>query len=400
MPATQMLDDAELEALLEGGEADRVERKAGLGDRHAICETICAFANDLPGRGKPGVIFVGINPDGTPSKLEITDEVLRTLSQMRSDGNILPPPTMTVEKRIIKGSPVAVVIVYPSDSPPVRYRGRTWVRVGPRRDVATLADERMLNERRLSAALSFDQRPVRGATLDELDLRAFEREYLPRAVDPDTLAANDRDLEEQLRSLRFLQREPTPNAAALLLFGRDPLRWLPGSYVQFLRLDGTHPTDPIRDQKEIAGPLPQVIRFTEDVFEANISTATQITGVPTEVRRPDYPIEALRQVFRNAVMHRTYESNAPVRVTWFDDRVEIWSPGGLYGNVTPESIWKGATDYRNPLVAEGLKVLGFVQRFGVGLALTRRALERNGNPEPQFDFQPTAVSVTIRRAHA
>lgn len=97
-------------------------------------------------------------------------------------------------------------------------------------------------------------------------------------------------------------------------------------------------------------------------------------------------------------MHRTYEhTNAPVRVSWFSDRIEILSPGGPYGTVTAETFGRpGLADYRNPSLAEALKNLGFVQRFGAGIPTARRELAQNGNPPPEFTVEPTYVSVTMR----
>jgi ATP-dependent DNA helicase RecG len=126
------MTDAELVALLRDPESDRVERKASLSDREKIREAICAFANDLPNHGKPGVIFVGVRDNGECANLTVSDELLRSLADMRGDGNILPFPTMIVQKRTLDGCELAVVIVYPSGDPPVRCRGRVWVRIGPR----------------------------------------------------------------------------------------------------------------------------------------------------------------------------------------------------------------------------------------------------------------------------
>ncbi len=128
--------DAELEALLDDVESDRAERKELLrGDApDKIRQAVCAFANDLPGRGRPGLVFIGAKDDGSPSDLTVTDELLRQLADMRSDGNILPLPSITVEKRNLKGRDMAVVAVLPADAPPVRYKGRIWVRTGPGRD--------------------------------------------------------------------------------------------------------------------------------------------------------------------------------------------------------------------------------------------------------------------------
>ncbi|MCL6613251.1 MAG: hypothetical protein K6U03_01305 [Firmicutes bacterium] len=102
---------------------------------------------------------------------------------------------------------------------------------------------------------------------------------------------------------------------------------------------------------------------------------------------------------QNALMHRDYHgSNAPVRLTWFVDRVEIQNPGGPFGQVTRENFGRpGVTDYRNPHVAEALRNLGYVQRFGVGIQIARKVLAENGNPEPEFDVQENHVLVTVRK---
>ena len=173
--------DQELEVLLANTEGDLAERKESWrGDApDAARQAVCAFANDLPGHGKPGVLFVGVKDDGSPSGLPITDELLRTLADIRPDGNMLPPPFLTVQRRRLRDVDVAVVTVLPSDSPPVRYRGRIWVRVGSRRAVATAQDERILNEKRRYGDQPYDLRPVHGATLADLSRARFEENYLP-----------------------------------------------------------------------------------------------------------------------------------------------------------------------------------------------------------------------------
>ncbi len=186
------MDDRELETLLNDLELDGVERKASIADRDKICEAICAFANDLPNHRKPGVLFIGINDDGSCANLHITDKILLTLSDWKSNGNILPFPMMTVEKRKLRGCELAVVIVEPSGAPPVRYKGRTWIRVGPRRAIATPEEERRLAEKRRARDLPFDIHPVPSATLEDLDVDLFRRVYLPSALPIDILEQNQR----------------------------------------------------------------------------------------------------------------------------------------------------------------------------------------------------------------
>lgn len=396
-------NDAELELALADIESDRVERKESLaGDAPTtVREAICAFANDLPDHRQAGIVFVGARNDGTPTGQPITDELLLTLAAMKTDGNIVPPPTMSVEKRMLRGTDIAVVTVTPSDAPPVSYRGRIWIRVGPRRAIATAQDERILNEKRRFRDRTFDAHPVTTATLADLSRTRFEEEYLPAAVAPDVLAANERSYEQRLAAAKMVTSpdQPVPTVAGLLVLGTRPADFFPGAYVQFLRIDGTSLSDPIKDDATISGPLPDLLRRLEEKLEAHNEVAVDLTSGPTEQRFPLYPLTALQQLVRNAVLHRTYEaSNAPVRVTWFNDRIEIANPGGPFGAVTQATFGRpGVTDYRNPVLAEALKVMGYVNRFGVGIQTARDALAKNGNPPLEFSVEPTWILATVRR---
>lgn len=394
------MDDNELEILLNDLESDRVERKASLADRDRICEAICAFANDLPGHDQPGVLFVGVHDDGVCANLSITDDLLLNLSHVRSDGNILPFPTMTVQKRTIGGCELATVIVEPADAPPVRYRGRVWVRVGPRRAIATAEEERRLSEKRRARDIPFDIRPIHSAALSDLDLEFFRRDYLPAALPPEVIEENQRTEEEQLSSLRFLflGPQPIPTVLGILVVGKDPRGFMPGAYIQFLRIEGTTLMDPIKVQKEIDGALPDVLRILDETLETHISTASSIMEGPLEVRHADYPVVALQQLARNAIMHRSYEgTNAPVRITWFADRIEIQNPGGPFGQVTRGNFGQpGITDYRNPHLAEVMKNLGYVQRFGLGIQIARDQLLKNGNPTLEFVPEDAHVLAIVR----
>ena len=388
--------DAELEPLMADMESDSVERKESAADGRRIRRNVCAFANDLPGNGRPGVVLVGVRDDGTCASLPIDDDLLVRLSNIHGEGDILPLPSMTVQKRRLNGCDVAVVTVEPSADPPVRYRGRVWVRVGPSVREGSVEDERLLSERRRAADLSFDSRPANGIKLEDLDMDFLCDHYLPAAVAAEVLDRNRRTIEQQLRSLRLVQAD-RPTWGALLAFGRDPQGRLPGAYVQFLRIGGIEITDPIRNQKQLTGRLDDVVRRLDDLLDLNVSVHTEVVGARRERQQPDYPVDALRQLAYNAVMHRSYEgTNTPVRVYWYADRVEIASPGGLYGRMTRENFGKGDTDYRNPLLAEIMHHLGFAQRFGLGVPLARRLLAANGNPEPEFHFEPARVVVTVR----
>ncbi len=388
---------AELEALLLDLESELTERKESASDRSKIRRTICAFANDLSNHGKPGILFIGAKDDGSCAHLTITDEIITTIAQMRSNGDILPQPSLSVEKITLRGGDMLVVQVYPSDAPPVRCKGRIWIRAGSTVREATPEEERRLSERRRSRDLPFDHRPAGDATLNDLQINFFKETYLPSAVEADVLEQNQRSLEQQLRLLRFLAANDKPTYGAVLVFGKDPLSFVPGAYLQFVRFHGSAVDDPVKDQKQISGPLCEMISKLDDLLNINISTASNPAAGPIEARTPDYPVVALRQLARNALMHRAYEqANAPARIYWFDDQVEISNPGGLYGHVTCENLGRGATAYRNPLLAEAMRVLGYVQNFGAGIPMAEAALSKNGNPPIEFRIEPTFFFATIR----
>jgi len=304
-----VLTPDQLRALMADIESDRVEKTTSTRNTDKLGEAVCAFANDFPGHRQPGYLLVGVDDDGHAGGLIVTDELLRALGDLRSNVNLEPLPAMTIQKYTVEGGDVAVVEVMPSDLPPVRYKGRVWIRVGPSRRGANQQEERILTERRTALQRTFDARPCHGSTSKDLIPDLFLVTYLPAAV--------------------------------------------------------AH-----------AYPV------AESVLRERTET--------------DYPPVAIRELLLNAIMHRSYESNAPVRFYWYDDRIEIQNPGGLYGMASPENF-PGQTDYRNPVVAGAMATLGYVNAFGRGVIRAQEALRRNGNPAAEFALEPSHVLATIRR---
>ena len=142
-----------------------------------------------------------------------------------------------------------------------------------------------------------------------------------------------------------------------------------------------------------------MLRLTVEKLKAHNRRAIDVTSGDTHEITALYPLPAIQQIVYNAVLHRTYEqTNTPVRIHWFNDRIEIISPGGPYGNVTPENFGKpGVTDYRNPNLAATMKIFGFIQAFGRGIAIARNEMKRNGNPEIELLADRTNVLCILRK---
>ncbi len=395
-----MLSEAELLQMMADLESDRVERTMSTSDMDKFCIATCCFANDFPGHGEPGFLLVGVQNDGKPSGLRVTDQLLLTLGNVRANGNVLPVPATKIYKMTLSdgSGDVGIMEVLPSDLPPVRYKGQVWIRNGPRRQVASETEERHLTERRVSSARTFDARPCRESTIGDLATDLFLNTYRPQAVSADVIEQNNRDLRQQLAALRFYDlAHDCPTNAGILLFGKDPRYWLSGAYIQFLRLSGDRlESAEVMIEKEIAGDLLSVLRELDLLLDSQLASHPTPLSTLREQTESDYPRFAVRELLMNTVMHRDYESTAPVRFYWFADRIEIQNPGALYGEATPANFPR-QNAYRNPVIAEAMKNLGYVNRYGSGIERAQAALKENGNPEAAFNFETTYFLAILRR---
>ncbi|MBM3739878.1 MAG: transcriptional regulator [Acidobacteria bacterium] len=317
-----MITEAELLALLRDPESYRVERTVSTTDTAKFSQAVCAFSNDMPGSRLPGYLLVGASDKGDPSGLKVTDAILQNLAALASDGNILPSPAIVVEKVTLSSGEgdIAVVEVQPSPLPPVRFRGQTWIRRGPRRAIASDAEESILIERRTAAARTFDAQPCAGADLHELALSLFTNTYRPLAVDAETIAESHRPVEHQLAALRFFDLPRNcPTYAGLIVLGKDVLRWLPNSYVQFVRYGGITLADEVHSENEFRGDLLTLVRDLSAFVKLMVGTRPVRVSALEERRVADYPETAVRELLMNAVLHRSYELPAPIRFYEFSD---------------------------------------------------------------------------------
>ena len=395
-----MISEQELRERLDDLESDRVERTISTTDTDKFCEAICAFANDMPANSQAGYLIIGArDKDGAIEGIEVTEKLLQQLSNYADSGQIIPLPSITVEKVSLSEGDLAVVEVRPSDMPPVRYRGRAWIRRGPRKAIANEQEERVLTEKRMHHARSFDLRPCRGCGHDDLVLDLFQLTYRNAAIAPELIAENDRDMLLQMASLGFwCTAEKCATNAGAILFAEEPLNWFPGAAIQYVRYEGDALDSEPLDERRFEGDLIAMLREIDSFLKTLFPSRPEAVSALREKNRTPYPMPAVRELLMNAVMHRDYESNAPIRLYWFNNRIEIQNAGGLYGSVTPETF-TNQNDYRNPKIAEAMKTLDYVNNFGRGIARAQRSLRENGNPPAEFDIsEPTHFLATVREA--
>ncbi len=391
-----MTDD--LAARLGRQESACLEFKQSAADRDALRRAICALANDLCRQGG-GDLLIGVDKHGNAvADVDVSDQALCALTDLRDDGRILDRPSLTVQVERFQERPIVRIHVEASATPPVRFDGRVWVRPGPTTRKASPEDERVLAERRLAAAVPFDSQPCQQATVDDLDLGAFGSNYLPAMVSMEVREENGRPVGQQLAALDLTDASGHPTVLGVLVLGYAPTSFLPGAYVQFARFDGVGMESVIIDEKEFRDNVLTMATPLEATLASHLRTAIVEKGPFQERPQPDYPIAALREVCMNALMHRNYQSSyAPVRILWFHDRIEVSNPGGPFGQVNEENFDR-VNDYRNPSLASAMKALGYVNRFGRGVGRIRAAMQTNGNPPPEFRVDRSSWSVTLRSA--
>ena len=391
-----MITKNEIQELLQSTETYRVERTTSTGDMDKFQEAICAFSNDLPNSRKNGYLIIGAYDNGTLSGLNVDDALMKKIAAIRSDGNILPLPIMSVERFEFPGGDLLVAEVSPSLLPPVRYRGRTFVRIGPRRDIATEAEERILFERRTSYMATFDAMPCLGATINDIDVNYIKQEYLPQVIDTEVLVSDSRDVKEQLASIHLYDlTHDCPTNAAIILFGKNPRHFLPGFYIQYVRFAGKAIGGQVLNEKRFQGPLYRLLPELElFVSNAIITQRPVAISLFREKAVINYPNNALRELLMNACMHRDYQSNMPVRLYQFDDHIEIMNAGGLYGEARPENF-PTVNDYRNPIIAEAMKEMKYVNMFNQGIRRVQEMLRENNNEEATFDVSKLTVFEVI-----
>ena len=297
-----MITKDEIQSLLHSAETYRIERTVSTGNMDKFCEAICAFANDLPDSRKKGYLLIGAYDDGRLSGLKVDDNLLKKIAAIRSDGNILPLPVMTVDKMEFPEGDLLVAEVSPSLLPPVRYRGRVFIRIGPRRDIASEAEERLLTERRTAYMATFDATPCLGSTLDDLELDYIKNTYLPSVIDTDILSQDTRDLKEQMASIRLYDRtHDCPTYGAIILFGKNPRYYMPGDYVQYVRFSGKEKGGEVLNEKRFQGPLynmlPTLESFVSDAIIMQRPVAVSLFREKTII---NYPNNALRELMMYA----------------------------------------------------------------------------------------------------
>ena len=364
-------------ALRSDGEGPRLATLPAETGERRLAQTLAALAN-----ASGGTVLLTLPSAGQGNGDVIVDRAVQ--AALSCDPPLILPLPQCLE---IDGRAVVAVTVPPGLPHVYAHRGTYWqrqgganVRLGPR------ALHQLFVTR---SSPGLDSRPVPGAGPDDVDWEAVAA--YARSLPGRPPAAG---LDQLLRQRGGLDADGTPTHAGLLLFGRDPQRFLPAAEIILARYPGTEMGDQFL--KEVArGTLPDQIRRAEAFLAANMRRGARLQALERD-ERPEYPLPVVRECIVNAVAHRDYAIRGEeIRVCLFADRLEVYSPGRLAGHVTLENLVRERFA-RNQTLVQVLSDMGFVERLGYGIDRMLQLMQAEGLPAPAFAETANGFQVTLR----
>jgi ATP-dependent DNA helicase RecG len=374
-----------MEDLLALPEGKTLEFKRDLSSPKNLLKTLVAFANTAGGRAIIGVDDQTKQPMGVEFPLDDEERLCSLIAD-----SISPRLVPNIEMVTVQDRTLLIVEVYLSNARPHYLRSEgpetsVYVRLGSSN---RQADRELIGElRRSSQGVSFDAMPMPDLAESDLDVDVAQKCFGDR-----------RQLDQQgLLTLRLLcpdQGKLVPTKGAMILFGKNREFHLPDAWVQCGRFVGQDKAA-IFDHIELYDALPQMVDSMMLFLKKHAMRGADFS----EIRRRDVwsiPLGILREVVINALVHSDYsQRGAPIRVAFFDDRIEVENPGILLPGMTIEDMKQGISKIRNPVIARVFRELELIEQWGSGVRQIFREAEVLGLPVPQIVELGMRVRVTI-----
>ena len=375
----------DLSDLLARNEGKTLEFKRDLSSPAPVLRTLVAFANTAG-----GTLLFGVE-DATRDVIGVTDPLAlaERLTNMASD-SIEPRLVSEIEILPWRKKYLVGVEVYPSPSRPHHIArdgqaGGIYVRVG---STNRRADDELIAEMRRSVrGESFDEQPVPELDSEALDFRVASESFAPvRKLRPKDLAT--------LRLVTTHQGRTVPTVGGILLFGTDRERQFPDAWIQAGRFDGTDKSR-IIDRTEIHSDPVHAVQDAITFVQKHAMFGAEIGSVK-RTERWSVPPVALREAVINAVAHADYaQRGAPIRVSVFDDRVEVENPGLLPFGLTIDDLERGVSKLRNRVIGRVFHELGLIEQWGSGVQRMISACRDAGLAPPTFEELGHRFRVTL-----
>lgn len=368
-----------------------------------LYDTLSSFSNQDSG----GILLFGVDETKSFEVVGVYD--LQSLQKKVTEQcNQMDPPVRAVfTVAEVDGKPVCSAEIPAIDlsERPCYYKGAgrvkgSYIRVGDA-DLP-MTDYELYSYEAFRKHLYDDERPIERASLKVLNQDVLQRYVLEKRIDRPGFGKLS---EPEQYELLNITRNSIPTLAAILNFAIYPQGYLPQLGITAIVVPGTEigslAEDSARflDNKRIEGTIAEMVEEALAFCKRNMKTRTVIapdTGLRTD--RTEYPINALREIILNALIHRDYSlytEGTPVQLDFFSDRVEVHSPGCLYGRATIEQLGHSRPDLRNPALAVMAETLTDSENRYSGIPTIRREMEAYGLPAPVFENRRDEFVVTL-----
>lgn len=367
-------------------ESETVEWKQSLNEWKEIVETCAAFAT-----AKGGRIRIGIKPGGAIGGVQVGKGTLEDLANKIAQ-NTNPRQTPSINVTECAGLTLIEIVINESQFKPVYAFDHPYRRSG--RTNQRLSVEEAMHIYLGSRGLTWDQTPMGGARLSEIDPAAVRRFLQVARTERQWNVRADTPVKQVLRQLGLLANQRL-TVAAVLLFGRNPQQFMTQAVVRCGRFKGTDAVH-FLDMEAIQGTVIEQVERAMAFVKRNIRMGVEIHDIQRE-EVWEYPIEGLREALINAVCHRDYANAANVQIRIFDDRLEIWNPGGLLAGMTVEDLWRQHESHpRNRLIAQAFFLIKYVEQFGTGIQRILDDCHARKLPEPTFEVHGQTFRAIFR----
>lgn len=366
------MEEKELKKLLVSGETETLEFKENF-DRETI-EAAGAFANT-----KGGNIIIGISDINKVKGVQVGRETLKNWANQISQSTE-PRVIPEIELAEINRKRITIIKIKEFPIKPVSVKGKYFRRVGNSNRVMTMQEIAQMHFH--SVGMSWDRLPARDATTEDIDLGNVKR-YVRKANE--TGRRNIDEDEDPLQVLEKLElmKEGEPTWAAILLFHKHPQRFLSQGVTHCGRFKEE---TIVIDDRMIEGTAIEQVDEAMDFIRKNINVKFVMTGKPAREQIWDYPLEALREAVINAVCHRDYTISSNTEVRIYDDKLIVWSPGGLPIGITIEDLYRPHPSVlRNKGMGGVFYDIGWIEQWGSGIDKMQKECMKAGLPEPQFE---------------
>ncbi|MBF0264495.1 MAG: putative DNA binding domain-containing protein [Gammaproteobacteria bacterium] len=370
--------------LLQQSEGKQLEFKHDLSSPKPIMKTLTAFANTAG-----GTLIIGITDSGEVTGVENPLDEEERLCSLIAD-SIAPRIVPTIEMVTVEGKTLLMIEVFLSGTRPhfiksIGHENGTYVRLG---STNRQADNDLIGElQRGLSRVSFDSMPMPHLSQDDLDINAIAEDFSNKQI-------NDKSL-QSLRILTTAQGKLVPTQGGILLYAKDRRFHFDDAWIQCGRFIGNDKAD-IFDQIDIVDPLPKAVDSIMLFLKKHAMRGADFS----EIRRKDIwsiPIEIMREVVVNALVHADYSHRGtPIRIAFFDNRIEVESPGILLPGLTIDDMKQGVSQIRNPVIARIFKELDLIEQWGSGIPGIFKKAQEDKLPEPVIKEIGMRVRFTVK----